>query len=256
MTIHVCATTAQFPGCSAKHALEQIQLGCREGLWGALSSDYVQICPQSMGVITEDVAEHLREQFPDMNLRLHANARVLSRHVLWDVSTFSSDTQYYYEALADRMCRLGGTVMSIHAGYQDNCSEQQMWDNIRLIDQCMKKFGNIDVAVEGLYPNAHRPQFIGSWASYSRLLQEDVFFAIDLSHLKIVARHEGVWEEQLVQELLLSPRCKEIHVSDNNGSRDSHHVLINKPVWWDVLHNCAPYFKDQVVFSEGNLLKA
>ena len=251
----VCATTAQFPGTTISFALNRITAGVSEGVWGALSHDHIQLCPQNPTHLSEQVVENLRNTYTSSQLRLHANARVLERHVLWDVSTFNNDTRHYYQALADRMLRLGAKVFSVHAGYVRNCSSEQFWERLKRLRDDVDTFtqGQVEVAVEGLYPCAQRPQHIGTWNEYEQLLHTQIPFALDLSHLKIVGFREKTWNNDLVLEMMASPLCVEIHVSDNDGRSDRHSTVQTHPQWWDQLHS-VDLPSTCVVFSEGNLL--
>jgi sugar phosphate isomerase/epimerase len=90
---------------------------------------------------------------------------------------------------------------------------------------------------------------LSRWHEYARLLEEDVYYVIDLSHLNIVAAKSGRYETVLVRELLACERCIEVHLSDNDGSGDWH-ALCAREVWWmDLLDAIHP---GAVVFSEGN----
>lgn len=252
----VCATTAQFPGVSFDAALQNIHNGVEEGIWGPLSSEHVQLCPQSAGVLTEEHAEYLSNKYASTHIRLHANVRVLKEKLTFDMSTWSKDRSYYYQALADRMLRLGSNMFSLHAGYHSECpSLERFWNNIQYVRECVQEAsgGDVDVAVEGLYPSNHTPQWLSSWKEYELLLHKNIPFAIDLSHLKIVAKRENVWESDLVRALLSSPLCVEIHVSDNDGLRDRHHQTHVSPIWMNDFKS-APIGNQCVVFSEGNLL--
>lgn len=244
-TVH--ATTACFPGFSTRSALMRLRAGISEPQLGPLSTAHVQICPQSFGVIDEGEAEALRAAFPEMQLRCHANARVLSRHHLLDASTANPDTRPYYAALADRSRRLGATAVSIHAGYAQNASLAQMIDQVRWLQDTV--FGEVQVAIEGLYPAPRRPQLVATWADYEHLLRVGVPMAIDLSHLAIVAHHDGQMQTDLVRELLASPSTLEVHCSDNDARTDRHDVLARAPWWWDTLD---AVHGEALVFSEGN----
>lgn len=248
MLIH--ATTAQFPGFSYAFALEQIHSGVQEGIWGSLSSHHVQICPQSSGVITEDVAGQLREKYPHTKLRLHANARVQATHRLWDLSTVTSETLPYFEDLFSRQRQFQSPMMSLHAGYQQNCTQTQLWDNIHRLRDLAQRY-NTDVCVEGLYPNPKRPQWIDRWQDFEHLLHHRIPYALDLSHMKIIAQKQG-WQNDLLQALLSSPLCQEVHVSDNNGQSDRHDPVLSAPHW----HRFLPFIHSSaVVFSEGCLTR-
>lgn len=251
----VCATTAQFPGATIPFALDKITAGVSEGVWGTLSPEHIQLCPQNPTILSEGVVEGLCAAYPQSQLRLHANARVLDRHVLWDVSTFDAQTHHYYRALADRMVRLGATTFSVHSGYLRNCSSEEFWERLNRLRDDVDHWtqGRVCVAVEGLYPCAARPQHIGTWKEYEQLLREEIPFALDLSHLKIVGCHEKTWNSDLVRELLASPLCVEVHVSDNDGRSDRHSTVQRHPQWWEHLQS-ASLPSTCVIFSEGNLM--
>lgn len=251
----VCATTAQFPGLSVQRALSEISSGVHEGVWGLLSSAHIQLCPQSAGILSEEEVERLASAYPQSQLRLHANARVLNRHVLWDASMFSNETKEYYVALTDRMLRLNSSVFSIHAGYLEHCPPDKFWDRVEQVRECVDSTsqGRVSLAIEGLYPSRHHAQHISSWTDYEELLKRGVPFALDLSHLNIVAHSEKTWNSSLVREMMTSSGCKEIHVSDNDGRGDRHLALEKTPRWWDDLHDIS-LDADCIVFSEGNLI--
>lgn len=245
----IFATTAQLPGLSVKLALETLHKGVTEGVWGVLKTKHIQICPQTFGVVTDDLAYELANKYSQTQLRLHANARVLPKHVHWDVSTFSNDTKHYYEQLFTRQKIFKAPWMSIHAGYRQNCTFSQWLSNVHALRQLAQTYGT-DVCVEGLYPLSAKPQYIDSFKEYAFLMKHDIPFAVDLSHLNIVAKKEG-WDMSLVEELVSSPLCQEIHVSDNDGTRDSHALMKKIPVWGHLLSKKHP---NAVVFSEGCLL--
>ena len=251
--MRACATTACFPGFSVRAALARIADGISEPLLGELGSAFVQLCPQNMGRITEQEAEALRADFAGMRLRTHANARVdPAGHRLLDLSTVTEHTLPYYRLLGDRNRRLGAACTSLHAGYREHCETlQQMLDHRqRLQDEV---FGEIVLAVEGLYPNRRRPQVLDSWAEYEALLRSGAPFALDLSHLQIVAAAERCEHHDLVRELIGSRSCMEIHLSDNDSRSDAHLTLSVAPWWWEDLVT-TPVQPGCVIFSEGNQL--
>lgn len=248
LTVH--ATTAMFPGTGVRDALRRITAGAAEPLLGAVSAAHAQLCPQNMGTLTEAVCEQLRADFPHTHLRLHANARVLPMHYLLDASTYSGETRFYYEALADRSRRLGARAYSLHAGRRANATLAQMVDNVARIQEL---FGEIAVAVEGLYPNEASPQLMDSWSHYEQVMRAGVPMAVDVSHIKIVAAHESSRDSSLLTELLACPDTIEVHLSDNDAKSDRHDMLSSAPWWWEyreAIHGGA------VVFTEGNQLRA
>ena len=242
------ATTAMRPGtplhqCVAMliHDLHR----CR--VLGTISSSQIQICPQTPGHLTEQVCESLRAEYPNTAFRLHANARVERQHRLLDASTFKPSNASYYRALADRSARLGASAYTLHAGFRDQCSFQQMLENVARIQDI---FGpDCMVGVEGLYPNHHRPQHISSWSEYERVFAAGYPMALDLSHLNICAKTEGVIDHGLVSDMLSSPSICEVHLSDNDGRRDSHRLCI-EPAWW--LPSLQVAHATTIVFCESN----
>lgn len=243
------ATTACLPGFSPPTAIKMICDGLFEPGLGLLNSSHIQICPQNPGHLNEKNCENLKETFPRSQLRLHANARVFPTHQLLDASCFSKETQPYFQALSDRSHRLQAPGYSLHAGYQENASLKECFDSVSHIQDL---FGDIPVALEGLYPSKHRPQLMDSWADYEALLNSGLWMAIDMSHLQIVAQSQG-WQRDLVQALIRSPQCLEIHVSDNDGRRDNHLVIDTPPTWLGWLNEVGD---NVVVFSEGDQVRA
>ena len=201
------------------------------------------------GHLSEEVCEKLRTLYPHVQFRLHANARVLPRHVIWDASSVSEETLPYFETLFLRQKYFGASWMSIHAGYRNQCSEEELWNNVDILRNLAEKH-DTSVCIEGLYPSLKTPQWIDSWEGYEEFLVRSVPFALDLSHLNIVARKQG-WRHTLVEDLVSSPLCKEIHVSGNDGHRDNHQKLTEAPSW-DV--HLKKAHADTVVFSEGRIL--
>lgn len=106
------------------------------------------------------------------------------------------------------------------------------------------------MGIEGHYPLAGDPFLLSSWAEYAELLESKAYYALDMSHLNIVARQSKQIEKGLVAELLNCDRCLEIHVSGNNGERDSHRKLIGRPWWWSLMEKHA--YPEAVIFSESN----
>ncbi|MDO9093623.1 MAG: hypothetical protein Q8R98_14850 [Rubrivivax sp.] len=114
--------------------------------------------------------------------------------------------------------------------------------------RCADLFG-CAVGVEGQYPAAGDPWLVSTWPEYRRLFESGVPYAIDLSHLHILACHSGVHDDALVRDMLACDRCIEVHVSANDGRGDWHQVCEQPPWWWPLLQYINP---KAVVFSEGN----
>jgi len=243
------ATTAQFPGLSWRLACKKVHEGFLEPFWGKISTDHVQICPQTSATVDTAAAEFLMEKYPQTKWRLHANARVLPQHFIYDASTVSQDTLFYFKELFARQKTFGSRIMSIHAGYRKNCSEKDFWKNVDILRNLAALY-DTEVAIEGLYPSEKAPQWIDTWSGYEDILKKEIPFALDLSHLKIVAKKEG-WKKDLAEEMVSSPFCREIHVSENDGLRDRHEKIKNPPKWLDCLVRAHP---SSVVFSEGRII--
>ena len=227
-------------------ALEKLSDGAFESFWGRLSMSEVQICPQNSGRITESLCDSIVSLYPDTTFRLHANARVDVQHRLWDASCFSEDSLHYFKQLAFISHYLKSPAYSLHAGYKENASLDQVLEYRKSIQDI---FGDIPVALEGLYPSKNRPQLMDTWKDYEKVFNSGAFIAIDFSHLQIVAKSEGSWEKDLVLEMVTSKQCLEVHVSDNNGFQDNHFQVRSCPSWMDILSKSSA-----VCFSEGRLL--
>ncbi|WP_296224948.1 hypothetical protein [Ralstonia sp. UBA689] len=208
--------------------------------------DYARV-PQTVGVLNEAHVDALLAGFPGIQFRLHANVRVLPRHRLADLSTFDADLDWFQQA-ARISQRLSAPAYSAHAGYRHNATLSQVLNNTR---RCADLFG-CPVAVEGLYPDRHDAQLVSTWEEYRTVFASGVPYALDLSHLFIVAHRYGR-EDGLVVDMLACERCIEVHVSDNDGSGDWHRVCHEPPWWYRLLAYLHP---DAVVFSEGNHRRA
>lgn len=245
MRVH--PASACLPGIPFAECVDQLVAGLTEPVFGAIDAAHIQLCPQTPGHLDEAACEALAANHPGTTFRLHANARVQPMLRLLDASNFNDLTQPYFEDLADRSRRLGASAYSLHAGYRRNATLAQTIDNTqRLADL----FG-VPVALEGLYPRTDRPQLMDSWADYETALRSGVPLAIDLSHLNIVQRAEGIERPDLVAELLAAPQTIEVHLSDNNGVRDDHRVTTAAPWWIGLLDLIHP---NAIVFTEGNHL--
>ncbi|PLZ02397.1 hypothetical protein CY652_11760 [Burkholderia sp. WAC0059] len=215
-----------------------------EPLFGALSMDHVQLVPQTFGPLDEERVDALRCAFPSTQFRLHANVRVLQRHRIADLSTFDVDLDWFKQA-ARISRRLDAPAYSAHAGCRHHATLDQVLDNAR---RCTDLFC-CPVAVEGLYPDRHGKQLVSTWNEYRVVFESGVPYAIDLSHLNIVAHREGR-EDGLVADMLACDRCLEIHVSGNDGTGDWHQVCSEPPWWYPLL--LAGRNPGAVIFSEGN----
>jgi hypothetical protein len=109
----------------------------------------------------------------------------------------------------------------------------------------------LGVGVEGMCDSR---DLLSTWAELRWLLDSGLKYALDLSHVQIFAKREGKKDHGLLKDLLQSPACLEIHVSDNDGRRDRHDLLNTPPWWWRDFTDAASQIT-AVVFSEGRQLR-
>lgn len=250
MTLSIQTASACFPGWRIEDAVRACNAGIREPLLGDLQTQHIQLCPQSRGVIDESLCDSLMAEFPNIRFRLHANARVMPNMVRWDASSFNDETRHYYARLAEISKRLNAPAYSLHAGHRGNTDMPGMLENLKRIQDI---FGDIPVAVEGLYPNPRNAQLMDSWKSYQSVYDSGAFVALDLSHLNLLPNPEA--HKELWMAWLESTQTLEVHLSGNDGDHDSHGLLVNAPFWWEGL-NQANIGARAVLFSEGDQVRA
>jgi len=223
--------------------------GLSEPYFGELSTQNMQLCPQNTGRLTEELAETFANQYGEIAFRLHANVRVLEKMMMTDASNFAQHLQWFEQAVRVHRA-LGARAYSLHAGSRANCTLDQMFVNLKRIEDLFE----CPVGVEGMYPSPRHQHLLSSWEEYEQLLQSGAHYAIDMSHLNILAHVSGQIERTLVAELLSSDRCIEIHVSHNDGLSDLHQVMQDDEdaphVWWLPLMRYIN--QNAVLFSEGN----
>ncbi|MCL1960607.1 MAG: hypothetical protein FWG56_02235 [Desulfovibrionaceae bacterium] len=242
MKAHV--SLACWPGLRHQEAALRLADPPVEPCFGHLSAEHVQLVPQSMGQLDEDLADALRAAYPGTRFRLHANVHVLPRHVLADLAGFRHHAAWFQQAaLISR--RLDAPAYTAHAGRRSAATLDDVLENAR---RCAEVFG-CPVGVEGHYPTPDDTWLISCWEEYRTLFESGAHYALDLSHLHIVATQSGRREETLVADMLASERCLEIHVSANDGRGDRHEVCREPPWWYALLTQAHPA---AVVFSEGN----
>lgn len=247
----VNASAACFPGYTPEDAMAALEKGIKEPLFGGLSLDKVQLCPQNHGALTDECLLWLMGKYPETAFRLHANVRTRSGQPRWTAADVGSGSEVYFRELGRLSALLKADAYTLHAGRRESATLKQLRDNLKVLEDWM----GISVGVEGLYPSSRGIWLIDSWAEYRWLLESGMRFAMDLSHLNIVAHHEQRVEVGLVAELLASPLCLEVHVSTNDGRRDAHRVPNEPPWWFDVLVAATVTNPDLVIFSEGNQLR-
>lgn len=208
-----------------------------------ISLKHIQLVPQARNKLSFDEFEEVKKVLPESTFRLHANTRVLDKHQMVDLSDFSGN-EAYFEALAEFSNEMKAPAYSVHSGHRKAASFEQILINR---DKVQKMF-DCPVAIEPQYPSS-KNLLISSWADHRKLLKAKVPFALDLSHLNIVARFYKRLELELVQEMLSSEYCLEVHVSDNDGKSDAHQVHASEAWWEPLLKFVNP---KAVVFTEGS----
>lgn len=240
---------AAFPGMrheqAAIHAIKEARRGrLREPVLGKIAAADVQLVPQSFGMLTDDLVDSLKAAFPDTRFRLHANVRVLPQHRFADLSGLSLHGDWFAQAARIHK-RVGASAYTAHSGSRAEASMAEMLDNAR---RAADMFGT-PVGVEGQYPVEGDTLLVSSWDEYRQLFESGVPYAVDLSHLHILACRSGSREDSLLREMLSCERYLEVHLSDNDGKGDQHQIC-TEPNWWlpllSVIHPAA------VVFTEGN----
>ncbi|MDF1629618.1 MAG: hypothetical protein P1U78_07460 [Alcanivoracaceae bacterium] len=214
-------------------------------LLGQLDTTRMQLCPQNTGALDLDWCQQLRALYPDIEWRLHANVRTRKEHGFIDLADWPEHRSYFRE-LAKLSDALAAPAYSAHAGKRSEASVSEVINYSR---QLTDLFG-IPVAIEGHYPMPDNRWLFSTWQEYQHLLESDAYYALDLSHLNIIASRTRMIETELVMEMLACERCIEVHVSHNDGQRDQHLPLVHLPWWLPVLQHNAT---QAVIFSEGRI---
>ena len=235
---------AAYPGCDFLEAMQRATTQApAEPLLGRLYLKETQLCPQNRGILTPEYALGLRESFPETRFRLHANVRVLPNRLIADWSSWDAESPYW-KALAATSQVLEAPAYTGHAGRRSEADLSTVLESAR---RAQDLFG-CPVGIEGHYPTRSDVFLVSTWEEYQTVFESGVPYAVDLSHLHIVAEHSGRYESTLVQEMLASERCIEVHLSGNDGTKDQHQPLTEEPWWWPLL---AYIHDDAVIFSEG-----
>lgn len=207
---------------------------------------HVQLCPQNHGALDGQIDE-LKAIAPQTQYRLHANVRIEGHERMFDASSTGAEADGYFRGLAAMSHRLGASVYTLHAGDRLGRSLSHLADRIHWLEDV---FGHT-VGVEGHYPALGNRYWLSSWEEYRWLLESNLDYALDLSHLHIVATRSHRVERTLTRELLASPRCVECHLSLNDGYSDLHAKMEGTPdIWWaELLGSLNPAAE---TFYEGN----
>lgn len=245
----IMAASAIAPGVSYARALDLIAGGAIDPELGPISMKEVQLCPQHAGKLSEQLVDQLMETHPDTRFRIHATPRVAGDHhhrIVEAVDAFDHPDQMGVTAALSK--RVGARGYTLHAGQRALGTLDQAFENTRRLADL---FG-CQVGIEGLYPSLGRENrwLLATWAEHELLLESGVPYAIDISHINIVAKRERNQRHDLVRDLVSSPNAMEIHLSDNDARADSHRPLTaGAPPWW--MKFLPDFHADAVVFYEG-----
>lgn len=244
--------TAMFPGFAHEDAINKIQTGIPSFL-GEIGAHHIQLCPQSYGVVSLESVERLRNIFPKVSFRPHANIRLNRSMQHFDASTDVGVTEVesYFKQYREVCTILSSQAVSIHAGRRSNNSIEGMLDNVSRIQDILR----VPVGVEGLYPDSKNTWLLSTHEEYEMLLKKEVFFAIDLSHWNILYAKTKEMHADILLELLTSPRCMEIHLSGNNGSGDYHEKIRKPPRWMPIWMEAFQKGVSAIIFSEEDQVK-
>lgn len=256
--MNVNGSTSCWPGTTHSEAISNLLAGAHEPVWGKLGTEHIQICPQNRGVLDEDGVAAILALLPNTSkARLHANVRLFNseygfngKQNMHDASTgmlwrgYPGTAKHYFHQLAKLSNLLGSPAYTLHAGSRRNASLDEMRKNVLAIEQLMQ----IPVGVEGLYPQKDM-WLIHDWSEYAWLLESGLNYAIDMSHLHIVATQSDRFELNLLKELVSSSKCIEVHVSGNNGDKDSHELTQANQWWFEAMLHIN---QDCVIFTEGD----
>lgn len=228
----IMAASALAPGVSHARAMAAIADGVTDPVLGPISADEVQLCPQHAGKLHEGLVDELMERHPGTRFRIHATPRVSGEHHHRIVDAANASEHPEQVARTAKLSRrMDAPAYTLHAGRRSEGTLAKAFENVRRLEDLFQ----CPVGIEGLYPSvgANDVWLLSRWSDHEELLASDVKFALDLSHLNIVARRERDERPDLVEALMSSPRCIELHLSDNQARLDSHQPMTpGKPVWW------------------------
>ncbi len=243
------AVTACWSSLSYQQAVQKIAEGTVEPILGQLSFDHVQLCPQHPDFISYELLDFLQEKYPSIQFRLHSDIRLINkRGITMDLVDFTPENLWYFKTIAEFSNYIKAPAYSLHAGVRKITLEQLFEKYYQLQD-----LFDCPIAIEGHYPFGNDKYLINSWSEYESMFRSGINFALDLSHLNIVAHREG-WQFDLTKEMLASSQCKEIHISFNEGKMDNHLIATNEQQeLWNLFKSMIEQSSPSAdIFSEGN----
>jgi len=203
----------------------------------------IQICPQNSGITTVETIDDINLLKPDSEIRLHANVKVFDPYVwrrrgnpplsMADASRYRHPKfKEYWDTLVPIIQHIGNPY-TFHAGSRVGSTLEQVLASVGDLEQ---RVGS-PVGIEGMYPTCKNSYIMSTMDEYRKVMESGVHYCVDLSHLNIIRHYEGGLDESLVQEMLLSCNCIEIHISGNNGISDSHKGIDGNEWWIKLVHH-------------------
>jgi hypothetical protein len=245
------AASSCWSGKSIQEAVEKIVNGdTYEPLFGTISANHIQICPQHTDYVSDEVVEEIVNKYPSTQFRLHADVRLKNkRGYTIDLSDFNDDTEWYFKEVARISKKLKSKVYSLHAGKRKVSLNEFKEQYLKAQDI----FEDITLCVEGLYPAGMEKWLIDKWEEYEWLAKNKIPYALDLSHLKIVAKKYGD-NSTIVNEMIANELCHEVHLSFNDGNLDSHDIAGDKfSEEFEKYKGFLSHKNDHsIIFTEGN----
>lgn len=237
--------TSCYPGFNVEAATRQI-------VNDFSLTKYIQLCPQNnTEIITTDLLKSIRMEYPTIQFRFHANPRITKNYLLVDLSSDfrTKKNKEYITTMRNMNDILGGSDYTIHAG--DNKNIKQIEYRVNYLSD----FFGCKVGVEGLYTGI-RGYSLNSWSQYAELLiKTKINYAIDLSHINIIAKNESYNDFPLLAELLSSDRCIEVHISGNDGYCDRHEIYRSDDLYVNFyLDNMSRFNFKSILFLESRLI--
>jgi sugar phosphate isomerase/epimerase len=182
---------------------------------------------------TVEVLRHYQQQ--GMHYRAH-HAFVWQEQRSFNLA--QSFDASYFERLTDWLVTMDITAYSVHAGSFSPSDEplaayERFLLHMEQLGQLCRTRG-IRLGVETMYPSqldSTSQYLLQNTAQVEQLLQDlpDIELVVDMAHLNIWNEETTLEKLQLLE--LAGNRLLEIHISDNDGYRDSH-TAISDRTWW------------------------
>ena len=154
----------------------------------------------------------------------------------------------YFERLTDWLVTIGITAYSVHGGSyfpgdDPTAAYMRFLNHLDQLEQLCRDRG-IRLGVETMYPalSDDTSQYLLQNATQiEQLLYDlpDIHLVVDMAHLNI-------WKTETISEKLhllglAHNRLLEIHLSDNDGYRDSHATITDQTWWLPYVANFPPH---------------